>query len=123
MRKFSSGFAVLLLGFGLERMGFDQNEYNILKSKLEDFNPETYARSDIVTGIKWMFILIPVILLIITLIFAARYKINNSRFDTLIKGIDLFKQKGNIDEMSAEEVADIELLTGKNKKDLWKISD
>jgi Na+/melibiose symporter-like transporter len=32
LRKFASGLAVLVLGFGLQAMGFDQNQYSIIKA-------------------------------------------------------------------------------------------
>ena len=120
IRKLASGVAVLILGLGLRALGFDQNEYHLLKSSGENFDPIQYAQSNVVQGIKWMFVLIPIILLLITLFFAVRYKLNNKRFDTLIKGIDLFKSEGNIDTMTAEEKADIELITGKSVDNLWK---
>lgn len=122
IRKLASGVAVLILGFGLSAFGFDQNEYNLLKIKTEDFNPEIYAQADLVRGIRWMFVLIPIILLTISLIFALKYKLDNKRFDTLMKGIELFKVNGSIDEMSNEEKKDIEELTGKKVQELWNIS-
>lgn len=120
-RKFASGIAILILGFGLQRFGFDQNEYSILKSISDDFDPVIYAESSIVQGIKWMFVAIPIILLLITLLFALKYKLNNKRFNTLHKGIELYKTKGTVSEMSNEEKLDIQIVTGKFIKDLWKI--
>jgi oligogalacturonide transporter len=120
IRKFASGIAVFILGVGLKAMGFDQNQYNLLKASSENFDPATYAASGVVQGIKWMFILIPVVLLTLTLLFAFKYKVNNKRFDTLHKGIKLFKSEGNIDSLSAEEVQDIELITGSKKEELWQ---
>ncbi|MFW5780827.1 MAG: MFS transporter, partial [Bacillota bacterium] len=120
IRKFASGFAVFILGFGLQGMGFDQNEYAILKEKLADFDPTAYAQSGVVQGIKWMFVLIPILLLTITFIFAFRYKLNNKRFNTLLKGIEQYKTEGNLEKMSAEEKADIEIVTGKDIDKLWQ---
>jgi oligogalacturonide transporter len=119
-RKAASGIAVLILGFGLKAFGFDQNEYNILKSQMADFDPATYAQSGLVQGIKWMFVVIPVLLLSITLFFALKYKLNNKRFDTVLKGIELLKEGENLaEEMSQEEIKDIELVTGAKASDLW----
>ncbi|MDD4315747.1 MAG: MFS transporter [Clostridia bacterium] len=120
VRKLASGVAVLILGFGLKIFGFDQNEYNILKSRTENFDPVQYAESGLVQGIKWMFVVIPVVLLSLTLYFALRYKVNNKRFDTVIKGIELLKQGAELkEEMSVEEIKDIELVTGTQSDRLW----
>lgn len=119
IRKFASGIAILIMGFGLQALGFDQNEYNILKSRLDNFDPVQYAQSGVVSGIKWMFVIIPIILLTITFIFALRYKVNNKRFDTLIKGIENFKFEGNLSKLSNEEKNDIEIITGKSVDKLW----
>ena len=59
LRKFASGVAVLLLGFGLQALGFDQNQYNTLKASGASFDPSAYAQSSLVSGLKWMFVLIP----------------------------------------------------------------
>lgn len=121
MRKFASGIAVLILGFGLRAFGFDQNEYNILKNSIVDFDPARYAQSGLVQGIKWMFIAVPVLLLSITLFFAFKYKVNNKRFDTVLKGIGLLKEGENLKEkMSVEELKDIELVTGAYIDGLWR---
>ncbi len=119
VRKMASGIAVLMLGIGLKAMGFDQNKYNILKASMQDFDPARYATSIIVQGIRIMFVVIPVVLLLITFIFALRYKLNNKRFDTLIKGVELMKTGVGLDGLSSEEKADIEICTGKAIDKLW----
>ena len=119
LRKFSSGVAILLIGFGLQAMGFNQNEYNELKIERLDFNPAEYAASSVVMGIKWMFVLIPLILLTICLIFAIKNKITKRRFDAVLKGIDEFKACGNIDALTEQETADILVATGMEKDKLW----
>jgi len=119
LRKFSSGVAILLIGFGLQAMGFDQSEYSVLKAKMADFNPAQYSESSVVIGIKWMFVLIPFILLSICLIFSIKNKVTKQRFDAVLKGIDEFKAKGNIDSLSEQETADILVATGMEKEKLW----
>ncbi|MDR0503788.1 MAG: MFS transporter [Treponema sp.] len=119
IRKFASGIAVLLMGFGLQALGFDQNEYSVLKASVSDFDPASYAQSNIVMGIKWMFVLIPLILLIICLVFAVKNKVTKSRFDAVLKGIEELKTRGNIDALSDQETADALLIAGMEKKDLW----
>lgn len=119
LRKFASGLAVLLLGFGLQALGFDQNEYSILKASAKDFDPAVYARSNVVTGIKWLFVIIPLVLLSVCLIFAIRNKINKQRFDAVLKGIGEFKANGNIDALSEQEKADVLIAAGAGVEELW----
>jgi len=119
LRKFASGIAVLLIGFGLQAMGFDQNNYTVLKAKTVDFNPVEYAQSGVVMGIKWMFVLIPLLLLGICIFFAVKNKITKKRFDAVLKGIDEFKAKGNIDALNDQETADLLIAAGMEKDKLW----
>ena len=119
LRKFASGVAVLLMGFGLQAMGFDQNEYSVLKASMKDFDPAVYAQSNIVSGIKWMFVLIPLVLLSICLFFAIKNKINKRRFDAVLKGIEEFKARGSIDKLTEQETADVLIAAGTGKDKLW----
>ena len=119
LRKFASGIAVLLMGFGLQALGFDHNRYSELKAKMTDFDPAAYAQSNVVLGIKWMFVIIPLVLLSVCLFFALKNKITKQRFDSVLKGIDEFKSCGNIDKLSEQETADVLLVTGMEKVKLW----
>jgi len=119
LRKFASGIAVLLMGFGLQALGFDQNEYSVLKASMENFDPAVYAQSGVVSGIKWMFVIIPLVLLTICLFFALRNKINKRRFDAVLKGIEEFKSRGSIDMLNEQETADVITATGVGKDKLW----
>ncbi len=119
LRKFASGIAILLLGFGLGACGFDQNQYSILKASVNDFDPAAYAQSNVVSGIKWVFVLIPLVLLSICLIFAILNKINKRRFDAVLKGIDLMKEAGSLDALSPRELDDVLIATGAEKDMLW----
>ncbi|MCL2211491.1 MAG: MFS transporter [Treponema sp.] len=119
LRKFASGIAVLLIGFGLQAMGFDQNEYSILKASASNFDPASYAQSNIVMGIKWMFILIPLLLLIICLFFAVKNKVSKRCFDAVLKGINEFRTSGSISALGAQETEDILIVTGLEKDKLW----
>jgi len=118
LRKFASGVAILLMGFGLQAMGFDQNEYSVLKAKTADFDPVVYAQSGAVAGIKWMFVLIPFILLAVCLFFAVKNKVTKRRFDSVLKGIEEFKSRGNIEALNEQEKEDIIIAAGTDK--LWK---
>ncbi|MDR3019553.1 MAG: MFS transporter [Treponema sp.] len=120
LRKFASGVAILLMGFGLQALGFDQGEYSVLKASAEDFNPASYAQSGVVTGIKWMFVAIPLIFLAACLFFAIKNKINKRRFDAVLKGIDEFKTRGNINALTGQELDDVQIATGSGKEGLWR---
>jgi len=120
LRKFASGIAVLLMGFGLQAMGFDQNEYTVIKAKTADFDPVLYAQSGAVAGIKWMFVLIPFVLLAVCLVFAVKNKVTKRRFDSVLKGIEEFKTRGNIDALSEQEKEDVMIAAGTEKDRLWK---
>jgi Na+/melibiose symporter-like transporter len=100
-------------------MGFDQNEYSDLKASMENFDPASYAQSNVVAGVKWMFIVIPLLLLVICLFFAARNKINKRRFDAVLKAIDELKKNGNINALSEQETEDVLLAAGTEKEKLW----
>jgi len=119
LRKFASGIAILLMGFGLQALGFNQNEYSVLKARTADFNPAEYAQSNVVFGIKWMFIAIPLIFLGICLFFAIKNKVNQRRFNAVLKGIEEFKVRGNIDSLNEQETKDILIVTGAEKNKLW----
>ncbi len=119
LRKFASGVAVLLMGFGLQALGFDQNRYSILKASTADFDPAAYAQSNIVSGIKWMFVIIPFVLLAICLFFAIKNKINKRRFDAVLKGIEQFKANGSIDALSEQELSDVLIAAGAEQEELW----
>jgi oligogalacturonide transporter len=120
LRKLTSGIAIFILGIGLEAMGFDQNEYNLLKSTTADFDPAAYAQSGIVQGIKWIFIAVPVALLGCCLIFALLNKINHRRFDAVIKALRSFRQNGNLSALTEEEIKDVVTAAGVPKERLWK---
>lgn len=119
LRKFASGVAVLLMGFGLQALGFDQNQYSILKASTEGFDPASYAQSGVVSGIKWMFIIIPLVLLTVCLLFAIKNKINKRRFDAVLRGIEQFKDSGSIDGLSEQEIGDVLIATGAQRNELW----
>ena len=119
LRKFSSGIAVLLMGFGFSAIGFDQSEYALLKASLADFDPIVYAQGPIVSGIRWMFVIIPFVLLGTCLLFAIKNKITKQRFDAVLKAINSFKSRGTIDDLNEQEIADVLIATGTSKDRLW----
>jgi len=114
LRKAASGVAIFVLGVGLNAMGFDQTQYNADKMKAvsSSFNPAEYAKGDVVVGIKWTFIAVPVILLTVCLLFALKNKINKKRFDAVIKGLDSIRAQGDLNALTEGEIADIETATG-----------
>ena len=119
LRKFASGFAVLLLGFGLKALGFDQTQYNLLKAANANFDPAAYAQTSLVSGLKWMFVLIPVILLSVCLFFAIRNKVNKRRFEAVLKGIGAYQSQGGLASLTSEERKDIQIVTGEPEENLW----
>ena len=120
-RKFSSGFAVLLLGFGLQFAGFDQNAYNLARSDSATFNPMEWATSGVGNTIKWMFIIIPVVFLGVAFFFALRYKLDCKRFDCVVGGVNRLKSGQRMADFSEEEQQEFELLTGKPVHKLWAV--
>jgi oligogalacturonide transporter len=121
LRKFASGVAILLMGFGFRALGFDQNEYSVLKASMGDFDPSVYAQSSVVSGIKWMFVIIPFVLLGICLFFAIKNRINKQRFDAVLKGIEEFKARGSIEGLTEQETKDIVIATGLETNKLWGV--
>ena len=119
-RKFSSGIAVLLLGFGLQFAGFDQNAYNLIRSS-PSFDPAAFATTGVAGVIKWMFIIIPVVFLGVAFLFALRYKLDRKRFDCVMDGIKRLKEGQCMTDFCAEEKADFELLTGRPADTLWAV--
>jgi len=120
LRKAASGVAVVLMGASFQLMGFDQNQYNILKAKAEgEFDPSAFAQHHIVAGMRTMFVLIPIVLLMIVLIFASRNKLNHRRFAAVQAGIKAFEAQGNLSGLTDDEVQDIEVVTGLQKEVLW----
>ncbi|HWQ58984.1 MAG TPA: MFS transporter [Clostridia bacterium] len=120
MRKFASGAAVLVMGFGLQLAGFDQTAYNQARASA-GFDPAAYAQSDVGNTIKWMFVVIPIVFLLAALYFAFRYKLDNRRFDRVIDGVKRLRKGQPISSFSGDEIADFELLTGKKADQLWPV--
>jgi Na+/melibiose symporter-like transporter len=86
-----------------------------------DFDPAIYAQSNIVSGIKWMFVVIPFVLLAICLFFAIKTKVNKQRFDAVIKGIEALKTNGSINALTEQEQADILIAAGVERDRLWGV--
>lgn len=116
LRKAASGVAIFLLGIGLSALGFDQNQYNLIKTSSAAFDPAEYAKTGVVSGIKWTFIAVPVVLLTVCLFFALKNKINKKRFDAVIKGLDSIRSDGTLSALTEDEIADIETATGVNRE-------
>jgi oligogalacturonide transporter len=116
--KLSSGLAILIIGFGLQRAGFNQQEYNLLKTMgALDFGQ--YNDSSIVLSIKYMIVFIPLLFQAITLIFTLRYQLNNKRFSAVKSAIERFKRDGEKAAFTEEERADLKTVTGQNIEALW----
>ncbi|MDR2070650.1 MAG: MFS transporter [Treponema sp.] len=119
--KLSSGLAILIIGFGLERAGFNQEEYNLLKT-LGTVDFSHYTGSSIVWAIKVMIVFVPIALQALAIFFTLRYKLDNRRFGTVKRAIERFKRDGKAAALSAfgaGERADLETVTGLRLEDLW----
>jgi oligogalacturonide transporter len=119
--KLSSGLAILIIGFGLQRAGFNQEEYNILKT-LGTVDFSHYTGSSIVLAIKIMIVFVPIALQALAICFTLRYKLDNRRFGTVKRAVERFKRDGRaaaLTAFSAEERADLETVTGQRLEDLW----
>lgn len=120
LRKFASGISIFIMGIALTAIGLDQNEYNLLKTSTQDFDPSAYAKSNIVIGIKWLFIILPIVLLSCCLFFAIFNKINKKRFDVVIKALTMKKEQGDLSALTGEEITDLEEITGIEEEKLFK---
>jgi oligogalacturonide transporter len=122
LRKFASGVAVLLVGFGLQAIDFDQNEYAVLRAQSVSLDPRAYADNLAVVGIKWMFVAIPLVLLSVCLAFALRNKVDRRRFDAVLAGIDELRTAGTLDGLSPQQLDDVLVVTGTTPDRLWGAS-
>ena len=122
LRKAASGMSVLLIGAGFYLIGFDQTEYNLLKETLGDyFDPAEFAANNIVVGIRFMFVLLPTLLLITCLVFTLRNQITKRRFDAVMHGISAMKSDGNLESLAPQEVSDIQTVTGVDRSELEQV--
>jgi oligogalacturonide transporter len=116
--KLASGLAILCIGLGLQSVGFNQDEYNILKATgAADF--AAYSTSDIVITIRTMLSVIPAVLMIAVAFFLSRYRLNSTRFSLIQTAVERFKSQGLEAQFTPEETKELELVTGKKVTELW----
>lgn len=120
-RKAASSVAMLLLGFGLQAVGFNQDEYNRLKllGDAAGMDSSLYASSNIILAIRVLFVVVPVILLTFTIVFTVRYKLNMQRFELVLRSVQLLKDGAGLDSLSMSEKEDLVLVSGHSIEDLW----
>jgi oligogalacturonide transporter len=71
-----------------------------------------------VTGIKWSFVLLPIVLMFLTLYFTYRFPVNKNEYDVIKTEIE--RRKGNDPSVTTEEEKRIcERVTGYAYADLW----
>ncbi|MDR3338257.1 MAG: MFS transporter, partial [Treponema sp.] len=116
--KCSSGLAILIIGIGLQIAGFNQEEYNFLKT-LGAVDYSQYNSSSVVWAIRSMIVFVPIIFQALVIFFALRYTLNNKRFDTVKNAIERFKTQGIGAVFSDTEKADLETVTGQKTEKLW----
>jgi oligogalacturonide transporter len=119
LRKAASGIAVMLMGLGFNAIGFDQNRYALLKAGSGSFDPVSYSQEAIVSGIRLMFVLTPLVLLGTCLVFALRNRITKRRFEAVLKAVECIKTQGSLEGLSETETADVLAATGAGKDRLW----
>jgi oligogalacturonide transporter len=126
--KVSSGVAILLIGFGLAAVGFNQDQYNYLKGLGKTAEAlAAYNGSAIVWTIKGMLAGIPSLFMLVSLIFLARYKLNEKRFGLVRRALAAFRASTDsgvdreriIGSFSGDEQKDLEMVTGHKVSTLW----
>jgi oligogalacturonide transporter len=116
--KLSSGLAILIIGIGLQFAGFNQTEYNYLKTQqMVDYS--VYSSSPVVGAIRGMIVFIPLVFQALVILFALRYKLNAGRFNVVKNAIERFKSQGAGAVFSGSEKADLETVTGHKTEELW----
>jgi oligogalacturonide transporter len=104
-RKIANGMALGLIGLLLFLVGYDGNaDVQLAKA---------------VTGIRLMFVFMPIIFLLLTFVFIRIYPVSQNAFKVLRTQIDARKNNEPF-ETSAEDIALCEEMTGYKFEELWK---
>jgi len=103
-RKIANGMAILVIGLLLSVFNYDANL--AVQSTLT------------IDGVKFMFIGVPIILMIMTLYFTIKFPVNRETYEILREDIDR-RLGNNIDPISVEDKDVIEKITGYDYDDLW----
>lgn len=109
LRKIAQALALFLVGVGLEIVNYQQP----IGDTLQIQTPETLM------GIRLMFLLGPVILLILGIISSYRYKISPKNHEVLMLEISRLKNGGSKNEVDSHSKAIVENITGLDYDRLW----
>jgi oligogalacturonide transporter len=107
-RKIANGLALGLVGLLLGIFGYDGNLVT-----------QTQATAE---GIKWMFIFLPIIFIVITMLFIRLYPLNQAAFTLMKIEIDARRQGLQPKTTDLEKVT-LERITGFTYDQLWKIEN
>lgn len=107
-RKIANGMALGLVGLLLGIFGYD-GDLAIQSARTAE-------------GIKWMFIFLPIIFIIMTMIFIMMYPLNEKAFHLLKQEIET-RKKGEQLTLEPKEILLIEKITGYPYDQLWRIDN
>jgi len=110
LRKIAQAFALFLVGVGLEFVNYQQP----IGETLQVQTPETLM------GIRLMFLLGPVVLLILGIISSYRYKISPKNHEVLMSEISRLKDGGLKADVELGSKAIVESITGLDYELLWQ---
>lgn len=110
VRKIAQAIALFLVGMGIEALGYQSSEGGQVFVQ----DPGT------IMGIRLMFMLAPLVLLIIGFIISYGFKINPSNHQTMIREIDRLRQDGPKSQVEPDTRHVVEIITGLPYEDLWK---
>ena len=103
-RKIANGLAIWVIGMLLSLFNYDANL--------------TVQSALTIDGVKFMFIGIPIILMLLTLYFTVKFQVNRKTYNIVTKDIERRMDK-NIEVATDEEKKMIEKITGYKYDDLW----
>ncbi len=110
LRKIAQALALFMVGVGLELVKYQKPIDDVIQTQ----TPETLL------GIRLMFLLGPVILLLLGIISSFRYKISPDNHLVLMKEINRLKKGGELSKVEANDKVIIESITGIDYNNLWK---
>ncbi len=109
LRKIAQAIALFLVGLGLDLVGYQEPINDIV---------QTQSQSTLL-GIRLMFFIGPVVLLVIGIVFSYLYKISPKNHVLLMAEIERLKQGESKNSVSDESKEVVESITGIAYENLW----
>lgn len=110
VRKIAQAIALFLVGIGIEAVGYQSSEAG-----------ETLVQSsETIMGIRMMFMVAPMILLIVGFMISYGFKINPANHKLMIDEIERLKNDGTKEEVDPETKEVVESITGMDYDALWE---